>query len=128
MGAVTVERRVEWSDTDAAGHHHFSAIQRWAEAAEAELLRSLDLDSLFGRIPRVHFSADYLSRLWFGEQVRIELRVDKVGTSSLHYSFTVYGPAGVAAEGRMSVVHSPSTQSAPWPDQVRQKLMEGTCA
>lgn len=125
---MIIERRVEWSDTDAAGHHHFSAVLRWAEAAEAELLRSLGLDSLFGTIPRVHFEADYLNRLWFGEQVRIELRIDKVGMSSLHYAFTVHSSAGPAATGRMSIVHSPQQTSVPWSDQVRQKLMEGACA
>lgn len=125
---MIIERRVEWSDTDAAGHHHFSAVQRWAEAAEAELLRSLELDSLFGHIPRVHFSADYLARLWFGELVRIELAIVKVGTSSLHYAFTVYGPTGVAATGRMSVAHLGSDGSTPWPDQVRNALVEGACA
>ena len=122
---VVIERRVEWQDTDAAGHHHFSAIQRWAEAAEAELLRRLHLDQLFGSIPRVHFEADYLARLWFGENVRTELTIAKVGTSSLHYAFVVRGEKGTAATGRMVVVHSAAdaTVSAPWPDQVRAALL-----
>lgn len=104
--SVAIERRVEWSDTDAAGHYHFSAVQRWAEAAEATLLRRLGLAELFGRIPRVHFEADYLERLWFGDVVRTELRVVRVGGSSLHYAFEVHGPGGLAAAGRMSVVHA----------------------
>ncbi|MEU9128449.1 thioesterase family protein [Kitasatospora sp. NPDC048540] len=127
LPSVTVERRVEWSDTDAAGHHHFSAVLRWAEAAEAALLRGLGLDGLFGSIPRVHFEADYLTRLWFGDTVRVELRVDRVGTSSLHYAFDVHGPEGRAAAGRMSVVHSAATAkgAAPWPEEAR-RLLTGT--
>jgi acyl-CoA thioesterase FadM len=122
---ATVERRVEWSDTDAAGHHHFSAILRWAEAAEAELLRQLGLSRLFGSTPRVHIEADFLARLWFGELVRTELRIEKVGTSSLHYAFTVRGESGPAATGRMVVVHSAAdaTGSAPWPEDVRAALL-----
>ena len=124
--SVAVERRVEWSDTDAAGHYHFSSVLRWAEAAEAVLLRRLGLGGLFGSIPRVHFEADYLERLWFGDTVRIELRVEKVGTSSLHYAFDVHGPHGLAATGRMSVVHSAATAkgTAPWPDDTRRVLCE----
>ncbi|MBV2155885.1 AMP-binding protein [Kitasatospora sp. SUK 42] len=124
--SVAIERRVEWSDTDAAGHYHFSAVQRWAEAAEATLLRRLGLADLFGRIPRVHFEADYRERLWFGDVVRTELRVVRVGGSSLHYAFEVHGPQGLAASGRMSVVHAaPRAGGAePWPTPVRQALTE----
>ncbi|AUY52666.1 2-aminobenzoate-CoA ligase [Streptomyces sp. CB01881] len=124
--SVAVERRVEWSDTDAAGHYHFSAVQRWVEAAEAVLLRRLGLAGLFGRIPRVHFEADYRERLWFGDQVRTELRVLRVGGSSLHYAFEVHGPQGLAAAGRMSVVHAaPQAKGTePWPAEVRRALAE----
>jgi YbgC/YbaW family acyl-CoA thioester hydrolase len=120
--SVVVERRVEWSDTDAAGHHHHSAVLRWAEAAETELLRRLGLDELYGSIPRVHYEADYRGRLWFGETVRIELRVEKVGTTSLHYGFEVHGRDGLAATGRMSIARAAAraTSSEPWtPEQAR---------
>lgn len=124
LPSVLVERRVEWSDTDAAGHYHFSAVQRWVEAAEAVLLRRLGLDGLFGSIPRVHFEADYRERLWFGEPVHTELRVERVGRASLTYGFEVRGPSGPAAVGRMTVVHAAARAkgSAPWPDEVRAAL------
>lgn len=114
--SVTIVRRVEWSDTDAAGHHHHAAILRWAEAAETELLRQLGLDGLYGAIPRVHYEADYRGRLWFGENVTVELRVAKVGTTSLHYTFDVHGREGLAATGRMSIAHAQprATSAAPW--------------
>ncbi|WP_323185633.1 thioesterase family protein [Kitasatospora sp. NBC_01287] len=121
-----VERRVEWSDTDAAGHYHFSAVQRWVEAAEAVLLRRLGLEGLFGSIPRVHFEADYLERLWFGESVHTELRVARVGRASLGYAFEVRGPNGPAARGKLTVVHAAVgvEGSVPWPDEVRTALTQ----
>ncbi|MCJ0869821.1 thioesterase family protein [Streptomyces sp. AP-93] len=133
---MVVERRVEWTDTDAAGHYHHSTVIRWVEAAEAVLLRRLGLSHLFGSTPRVHFEADYRARLWFGEAVRTELRVTKVGTSSLHYAFTVRGEPGpeggpeggpddtVAATGRMVIAHSAAraTGTTPWPAEVREVL------
>lgn len=125
LPSVVVERRVEWPDTDAAGHYHHSTVVRWVEAAEAVLLRRLGLAHLFGSTPRVHFEADYRARLWFGEAVRIELSVAKVGASSLHYVFTVHGEGDVeAAAGRMVIAHSASraTGTTPWPADVREVL------
>jgi 2-aminobenzoate-CoA ligase len=127
LPSVTVERRVEWPDTDAAGHYHHSTVVRWVEAAEAVLLRRLGLSHLFGSTPRVHFEADYRSRLWFGEAVRTELRVTKVGASSLHYAFTVLGKEETqAATGRMVIAHSASraTGTTPWPADVREVLTQ----
>ncbi|WSP95404.1 acyl-CoA thioesterase [Streptomyces sp. NBC_01233] len=123
--SVVVERRVEWTDTDAAGHYHHSTVVRWVEAAEAVLLHRLGLSHLFGSTPRVHFEADYRARLWFGDAVRTELQVTKVGSASLHYAFTVRGEQGVeAATGRMVIAHSAShaTGSTPWPADVRERL------
>ncbi|MFI8497055.1 acyl-CoA thioesterase [Streptomyces sp. NPDC085524] len=137
LPSIVIERRVEWPDTDAAGHYHHSTVVRWVEAAEAVLLRRLGLSHLFGSTPRVHFEADYRARLWFGETVRTELRVTEVGTSSLHYAFTVRGECeaasgeavaasgeAVAASGRMVIAHSASraTGSTAWPDDVREVL------
>ncbi|MFI1938763.1 acyl-CoA thioesterase [Streptomyces purpureus] len=120
---IVIERRVEWPDTDAAGHYHHSTVVRWVEAAEAALLRRLGLAHLFGSTPRVHFEADYRARLWFGDLVRVELRVTKVGATSLHYAFTVRTQGDeTAATGRMSIAHSSSraSGSTPWPDDVRE--------
>ncbi|MBT2509333.1 acyl-CoA thioesterase [Streptomyces sp. ISL-98] len=126
LPSVVIERRVEWIDTDAAGHYHHSTVVRWVESAEAVLLRRLGLAHLFGSTPRVRFEADYRARLWFGETVRTELRVTKVGASSLHYAFTVRGEGeeGAAATGRMVIAHAAAraTGSAPWPDDVREVL------
>ncbi|MFD4545829.1 acyl-CoA thioesterase [Streptomyces sp. NPDC058466] len=125
LPSVVIERRVEWPDTDAAGHYHHSTVVRWVEAAEAVLLSRLGLAHLFGSTPRVHFEADYRARLWFGQLVRVELRVAKVGTASLHYAFTVQAEDGeVAATGRMSIAHSAARAAGatPWPDDVREAL------
>ncbi|MGV4988505.1 acyl-CoA thioesterase [Streptomyces sp. NRAIS4] len=125
LPSIVIERRVEWPDTDAAGHYHHSTVVRWVEAAEAALLRRLDLAHLFGSTPRVHFEADYRARLWFGDLVRVELRVTKVGTSSLHYAFTVRGTGEEdAATGRMTIAHSAARASGatPWPNEVRDLL------
>lgn len=124
MPEVEIERRVEWSDTDAAGHQHYTAILRWAEAAEAELLRTLGLGWLFGRLPRVRHEVDYLGRLWFGEVVCTRIWVDNVGRTSVRFGFSVHGPNGPAARGHVTAVHALPTHehASPWPDEVRALL------
>ncbi|MEU5692092.1 thioesterase family protein [Actinosynnema sp. NPDC020468] len=121
---VTIERRVEWHDTDAAGHQHHSAVLRWVESAEAELLRGLGLAHLFGHAPRVRHEVDYRARLWFGEVVRTRLWIARVGRSSLRYEFTVRGESGVAAEGALVIAHvEPGAPGAtPWPEDVRSTV------
>jgi acyl-CoA thioester hydrolase len=123
--AISIRRRVEWPDTDAAGHYHHSSVIRWVEAAEAELHESLDLPELFGTVPRVRYEVDYLDRLWFRDAITVELWVDHVGSSSLSYGFEVSRDGhGPAARGAMICVHSaPDTPKAsPWPPEVAQRL------
>ncbi|WP_044487852.1 acyl-CoA thioesterase [Mycobacterium colombiense] len=127
MAEVTVERRVEWFDTDAAGHQHHSCIVRFVEAAEAELMRRHGLEWLFGRTPRVHHEVNYRRRLWFGELVRTTLRVRRIGQASMTFDFEVEGPHGIAADGLVVIAHSaPDSPSAtPWPDEVVTALAQG---
>lgn len=121
---AVVEHRVEWHDTDASGHQHHSAILRWVESAEAELLRRHGLDWLFGRTPRVRHEVSYRARLWFGETVTTRLRVARLGRTSLTYDFDVRGREGIAAHGTLTVAHAePDSPSAtPWPQKVRDAL------
>jgi acyl-CoA thioester hydrolase len=124
MPEVTIERTVEWHDTDAAGHQHHSVILRWAEAAEAELLRRCGVEWLFGRTPRVRHEVDYRSRLWFGETARIRFWVQRLGRASLTFAFEVHGRNGLAANGSVVIVHAePEAESAsPWPEEVAKAL------
>lgn len=127
---ATIERKVEWHDTDAAGHQHHSAILRWVESAEAELLRQRGLAWLFGRAPRVRHEVNYRARLWFGETVHTRMRVERLGRTSLHYAFEVRTASGVVADGTVVVAHAePDSPSAvPWPDEVRSALGTATGA
>jgi acyl-CoA thioester hydrolase len=123
--SVTVERMVEWPDTDAAGHYHHSSVIRWVEAAEAALHSQLGLDELFGSVPRVRYEVDYLTRLWFRDLVQVTLEVAEVGRTSLTYAFAVRRDGEVAARGRMVCVNADpkGTGATAWPDDVRARLL-----
>ena len=127
--SVIVHRLVEWSETDAAGHNHFAAAFRWLEEAEHALLRSVGVPvDEIARIPRVHIDIDYKDRLYFGQEIAVRVTVVKVGTSSCTYEFEVCTGAGlVAVSGNLVVVHASSTSegSAPWPQDIRDALLDG---
>lgn len=128
LGAeVTIERGVEWLDTDAAGHYHHSTVVRWAEAAEGELHDRLGIVQLYGQVPRVRYEVDYLARLWFRDRVTITLRVAEVGRASVRYEFEVRRGAELAAKGAMVAVHidPEAGRSAPWPGEARALLSGG---
>ena len=58
--SVEIKRFLEWAETDAAGHQHYSSAFRWVEECEAALYRSVGLPStLFGQIPRVKVAMEY---------------------------------------------------------------------
>lgn len=122
--AVTLERRLEWPDTDAAGHQHHSVAMRWAEAAERELLETIDCAWLFSRTPRVRYNVQYRERIWFRDPVTIHFAIAAVGRSSMTYRFKVESPRGMAADGLMIVVHTDGNAggATPWPDDIRCRL------
>lgn len=122
--------RVEWMDTDAAGHHHNTAVVRFVEAAEATLIRERGITGYFGAAPRVRFEVDFSSPLWFGQEVTTNLVLEHIGTSSMTFRFGVWGeetdqhPRRLAASGRYVTVHVPRGErdSAPWPAAWRAAL------
>lgn len=125
--SVVVQRRIEWPDTDASGHYHYSTAFRLAEAAEAVLHDRLGIiGETFGRTPRVRVCADFRSVLRFHDVVDVELRVAAVGRTSVTYAFAVRRDDVVAVEGEVATVllERPEGATAPVPDVWRRLLLE----
>lgn len=125
--STSLDRAVEWVDTDASGHQHNSAIMRWMEAAEAQLMRELDLTDYFPLSPRVQHLVNFREPLWFGQRVTVTVWVERVGTTSLTLGFEIVGHScdrsqgGTAADGTVTTAHVPPGEhsSAPWPATMR---------
>ena len=128
-GSVAVERRVEWVDTDASGHHHNSAVMRWFEVAEARLLDQRGiLHDVYGHLPRVRTEVDFLRSVRFGEEIEMEAWVDEVGSSSVAFGFEMRADGGVAARGSVvAALLDEDGSPRPWPDPWRRAL-EGDVA
>ncbi|MFI7742147.1 acyl-CoA thioesterase [Kocuria rhizosphaericola] len=130
IATATAVRRVEWVDTDAAGHQHNSAVLRFVEACEAQLFRDLGITGYFGQAPRVRQEVNYRAKLWFGQEVTTEVSLDRLGETSMTFSFRVWGeefedaPRRLAADGLFVTVCVPfgTETAAPWPAEIRENL------
>jgi acyl-CoA thioester hydrolase len=124
MASVTIERRIEWMDTDAAGIWHYSTAIRFVEAAETELHRQLGIiDRTFGLTPRAHVEFDFHRSVGFDDAIDITLEVAEVGTTSVTYSVTMRCGDDPVASGRVvTVLIDEDRKPTPWPDDMREAL------
>ena len=134
-----VTRRVEFSDTDMAGIMHFSNFFRFMETAEHAFFRSLGHSVVLTRsglplcLPRVHAACDYLAPLFFEDEVRVQLLVQKKSTRSLAYQFRFRRVGGNSpaeiAHGRLVVVCAAkqpdgSMRAASLPEAIAEQIQE----
>jgi acyl-CoA thioester hydrolase len=123
--SITIQRRVQWMDTDAAGIWHHSVVIRWAEEAEAELHRRLGIiDSTFGATPRVRTAFEFPGSVRFDDVVDVTLTISNLGTTSMTYDIEVRHGAMAVASGQMVAVFidRETGMKKPWPEAVRTAL------
>jgi 4-hydroxybenzoyl-CoA thioesterase/acyl-CoA thioester hydrolase len=108
--AFVTSRRVEFSDTDAAGIMHFAAFFRMMEQAEHDLLRNVNLSVVMhdaaGKIswPRVAAKCDFQAAARFEETLQIEVRIARLGKRSITYSHRFLRDGQVLAIGEITAV------------------------
>jgi len=130
--AFVATRRVEFSDTDAAGIMHFAAFFRMMEQAEHELLRSVGLSvhepgSNIGW-PRAHAKCDFRSAARFEDVLRIEVQVLRLGNRSVTYGHRFLRGGELLAEGQITAVccrmaEGQTPESMPIPSTFAEKLL-----
>lgn len=138
MPETTIRVRVSMMDTDSSGRIHFTAMLRYMDMAEHELMRSLGFPYALSlremAFPRVHVSCDLRGAIRYDDQLNIEARVVHVGRSSWSVAFraTPWRAEGdeaseanrVLAEGKIVIVAmDPTTERAhPLPAELREAL------
>jgi 2-aminobenzoate-CoA ligase len=123
--SIRIQRRIEWSDTDASGHWHNTAAFRMIEWAETALFERLGiLDDVYGHLPRVHISADFKTLLDHRDLIDITLAVAGIGASSITYDFRIerYGRECVTAT-IVTALRTPEGQKRQWPAAYRDLLL-----
>ena len=122
--------RIRFSDTDASGRIHYSAMFRRMEAAEDEFMRSIgfayaDIDPEAKiSFPRVHVEAQFIAALHYDDQIETEVSVERVGETSYTLYFMSICRGVAVARGRItSVCMSLETErSVPLPDAMAEAL------
>jgi YbgC/YbaW family acyl-CoA thioester hydrolase len=123
---ISLRRRIEWMDTDAAGIYHWTTAFRLAEAAEAALHSALGFaDRTFGATPRVRVQAEFKRALRFNDAVDVTLAVTAVGRTSVRYDLTIVHDGALAVEGEIvsCFVDRTTGRAIPWPDDIRAPLL-----
>jgi YbgC/YbaW family acyl-CoA thioester hydrolase len=123
--SILVQRKVEWSDTDASGHYHNGLVFRLCEVAETALFQGVDLlESVYGRIPRVHVTVDFQNVLYFGDVVDVFLQIASVGTTSINYGVEIRRGEEVCARATVvAVLVKPDGSPRPWPEDYKEALL-----
>ena len=131
--AFVTSRRVEFSDTDAAGMMHFVAFFRMMEQAEHDLLRSVGIsvvtDDAEGTIswPRVAARCDFQAAARFEDVLEIEVRIARLGERSVTYAHRFSCDGQLLASGEITAVccrmrEGALPQSMPIPAPLADKL------
>jgi YbgC/YbaW family acyl-CoA thioester hydrolase len=129
--AIHVYRRsIRFADTDAAGVAHFSRLLVIVEEAVHDFFQSKGLPILDAATawPVVSIHADYSAACRFQDEITVSLSMDKIGTSSLGFSFTAAKADGTACfGGKATLCHiDPSLNApAPIPSKTRNALSTG---
>ncbi len=131
----SLQRTVEFAETDMAGIMHFANFFRWMESCETAFYRSLGLPLISfvpGQVvgwPRVNVSCTYRAPLRFNDSVEVRLFVKKLTTRSVTYIFQFRKGTAVVAQGEVTAVCVTDNAEGgmvaqPIPADVRAKLSE----
>ena len=136
--SASVQIRVSFADVDSSQRIHFTAMFRYFEVAEHELMRRIGLPYATSlhevAMPRVHLSCDFKGAVRYDDRLVVVAEVEKIGRSSWTDTFTAYKLAdeegwhpaseAVVARGHMTIVTmDPASERAiPLPEELRRAL------
>ncbi len=105
---VSVKRRVQFYETDAAGIVHFSCYFRYMEEAEHELWRSVGLSVAPRHAevgwPRVNATFDYQRPLHFEDVFDVRVRIDALSKRTIRYACEITKDGEAIGSGSLTVV------------------------
>lgn len=123
--------RIRWADVDLVGIMRFSAVTRFIEMAEQELLRDagMPFSTLFDPapvwMPRRHLAIEYLAPARIDDLLTIDVWVSRLGETSLTLSCELLLPDGRVVARTALVIVCVTVEDftkRPLPRVVREKL------
>lgn len=122
--SIMIQRRLEWSDTDASGHYHNSAALRMFESAEDTIFESLELQSVVsGRTPRVRIEADFRRTLSHRDLLDVHLRISEVGRTSVTFTGEILRDGETCVQIMMKIVLVGGDGPEPWSEEHKELML-----
>jgi acyl-CoA thioester hydrolase len=137
IGEHSMQRRVEFHETDRVGMVHFSNYFRYIDTAVGEFFRALGLPGPLTRHwggtkddeldwPYVNATCDFKKPLQFDDVVDIRIWIKKIGGKSLTFGISFKDAGAEVATGQVVVVCSKGIQGQPHtveiPAYIRERL------
>jgi acyl-CoA thioester hydrolase len=136
MIQAKIRIRVQFADVDSSQRIHFTAMFRYMEVAEHELMRNIGRPYATApegpALPRVRLSCDFRGAIRYDDELDVSAHIARVGTSSWTVAVTARNvsreQSPIVAEGQMVIVSmDPATESAtPLPGDLREALLAAT--
>jgi acyl-CoA thioester hydrolase len=126
----SAETRVGFSDTDAQGVVYYGRYMPYFDLARVEYHRRLDMlrtepsDRQF--VMRA-LTVEYHAPARFDDEIEVDVRVKRIGTSSVTYEFAAYlagATLAVTATQTLVLVDLAERKPCPVPDWWREKIRE----
>ncbi len=120
-------------DTDAAGVIYFANFYRMAHSAYEEFMESIGFSIRYFLdeaevVPLiVHSEADYKISVRTGDKLRVELKIEKVGSSSYVLSYNIFNDKNEIAAALKTVhvsVDKEKRTKVPLPEKFKETLLE----
>jgi acyl-CoA thioester hydrolase len=122
---ISYTRRVAWGDVDSSRAWRFVSALDYVEEAETQLMREAGvLHDATHRLPRIYVEAQFKRPAHFDDVVVVQLKLVRVGNSSIHYEFVIVRKDEVLVEGRLGVAFvGASGRSERLPDTIRSRFL-----
>ncbi|SEM69379.1 acyl-CoA thioesterase [Lihuaxuella thermophila] len=124
--------QVRFSDTDMLGHINNVSYFSYFEHGRLSYFEELDLRRLLfnpdrginGAIVTASLECQYLHQIHFGKEIRLGVRVSRIGNSSLEFQYALTLPAenllGAIGRGTVVYIDIPTGKSKPIPDAAKE--------
>ena len=102
---------VAFNDIDAAGIVYFGTVFDYCHRAYERVLEAIDiplphiLNNERWAMPLVHAEADYVAPMRHGEQITVQVKLQRLGRSSMHFHYELSGEDG-DVRARVVLVHA----------------------
>jgi len=125
----SAKTRVGFSDTDAQGIVYYGRYMPYFDLARVEYHRALDMlrtGSKGEQFVQRAMTVDYLAPARFDDEIEVDVRISRIGTSSVTYEFAAYLAAEVLAVTATQTVvlvdlaaHKPCLVPDWWREKIR---------